>query len=412
MKHFFNYFLWMGLVWAAFGATAIFAQSPEEQLGDPVSSDGQYFFRILYTGCGGEIAPVINAAYEQSVVEMVNAERWNNGNLPPLKHIDTLDNATRYHAADLGQDDYFNHDSYDRVNGNLTYVQCDSNNDGHNWDDRVKSFYGNDWRSLGENIAAGYSSPQSVMDAWMSSDGHRANILSTNHWEIGVGYFKGAGTYYRYWAQDFGRYANRYPLVINREAATTTNRNVQLYIYGAGTWTEMRLKNNNGTWSAWMPFQTDVNWQLDKIVGEQSVSVELRNGSSTVANSDKIYADLPIPQLGDLPDGIGFLYSRATGELVPGNQQLTPANLSTADVLAWQLSSQGSFFNLSTTSGNTPASFTITPDTSYGVGTYSGSITVAVTNIADVIDAPYPMTVQLTVTDAPLHKVFLPLISR
>ncbi len=402
MKHFYKYFLLIGIIF--FNTQSALAQSPDTQLGNPVSANYQSFFKILYTGCGGEFAPVINADYEQTVVELVNTERWNNDNLPPLKRIDSLNNASRYHATDLGQDNYFQHDSYDRVNGDLTKV-CGT------WD-RVLNYYGNDWRFLAENIAAGQTSPERVVDAWMNSEGHRANILSTNNWEIGVGYFYTSNGYHHYWVQDFGRYANRYPLIINREAATTESRDVQLYIYGAGTWDEMRLRNNDGTWSAWMPFQSNVNWQLDKVIGTQSVSVELLNDGATATSSDEIYADLSIPQLGGMPDGVGFLYSRATGELVPSSQQLTPANLSTSDGLAWQLSSQGSFFNLSTTSGNTPQSFTITPDTSYGVGTYSGSITVTVTNIADVVDSPFSVSVRLAVTDAPLNKVFLPLVLR
>lgn len=397
----------IGVLLIFLSVETVFADGPSPRIGESVSTTGQSFFHVLYTGCGGEIAPVINADYEQAVVELVNAERWNNGNLPPLKRIDSLTNSARYHATDMGEDNYFSHDSYDRVNGNLTKV-CGT------WD-RVLNYYGNDWRSLAENIAAGQSSPESVIADWMAStEGHKENILSTSNWEIGIGYFEGAGTYYRYWVQDFGRYANRYPIVINRETAVTTSRDVQLYIYGAGTWTEMRLRNNNGTWSAWIPFQSNVNWQLDKTIGMQSVSVELRNGGSMTTSSDEIYADLPIPQLGDLPDAIGFLYSRATGELIPPSQRLTPANLSTADMLAWQLSSQGNFFGLSTTSGNTPQSFTVTPynPADYAPGTYNGILTVNVTNIADVIDAPCQMPVKLTVSALPLNKVFLPLVAR
>lgn len=408
MKHFFNYFLWVGLVWAAFGSTAIFAQSPEEQLGDPVSIEGYAApFQIMYTGCGGQTAPVINAGYEQRIVELVNVERWNNGNLPPLKRVDALDNASRYHAADLAQDNYFEHDSYDRIGGNLQFV-CGV------WD-RVPSFYGTNWYSMAENIAAGQTTPEEVMNGWMASSGHRANILSTSNWEIGVGYYQGSGTYYRYWAQDFGKYANRYPIVINREAGTTTSRNVQLYIYGAGTWPEMRLKSNNGVWTAWQAFQTNVNWQLDNTAGLQSVTVELRNGGSTVSSVDKIYVDIPmVPELGDLPDDICFLYSRATGELVPSSQRLTPANLTTGDTLAWQLATQGSFFNSSVTSGITPQSFTVTANnvSNYSAGDYNGSITVSVTNINNVTGAPHPVTVHLAVTNAPLEKVFLPLVTR
>ena len=53
-----------------------------------------------------------------------------------------------------------------------------------------------------ENIAAGQPDPQSVVDAWMNSPGHRANILNEKIKEIGIAYVRG-GTYGIYWAQEF-----------------------------------------------------------------------------------------------------------------------------------------------------------------------------------------------------------------
>ena len=44
------------------------------------------------------------------------------------------------------------------------------------------------WRSYGENIAYGYSTAERVMEGWMNSSGHRANILKNNFTDIGVGY--------------------------------------------------------------------------------------------------------------------------------------------------------------------------------------------------------------------------------
>ncbi|MDI6098762.1 CAP domain-containing protein [Actinoplanes sp. NEAU-A12] len=58
------------------------------------------------------------------------------------------------------------------------------------------------WRSVGENVAAGYSSAASVMDGWMNSPGHKANILNCGFKEIGVGLAKSSsGT--QYWTQNF-----------------------------------------------------------------------------------------------------------------------------------------------------------------------------------------------------------------
>ena len=54
-------------------------------------------------------------------------------------------------------------------------------------------------RYAGENIAMGYATPQAVVEGWMNSSGHRANILSADYTRIGVGYVA-AGNY---WTQLF-----------------------------------------------------------------------------------------------------------------------------------------------------------------------------------------------------------------
>lgn len=61
----------------------------------------------------------------------------------------------------------------------------------------MKSF-GISYRSAGENIAYGYSTPQSVVDGWMNSAGHRANILNSSYSRIGVGYVA-SGNYWTQW---------------------------------------------------------------------------------------------------------------------------------------------------------------------------------------------------------------------
>ncbi len=95
-----------------------------------------------FSGCGGINQPVVNADYEQEVVDLVNTERANRG-LPPYKRVTALDEAARYHSADLGQDNYFSHDTYDRSGGNLVFV-CDT------WT-RIGKYYSG---ATGENISA------------------------------------------------------------------------------------------------------------------------------------------------------------------------------------------------------------------------------------------------------------------
>ncbi len=253
------------------------------------------------------------------------------------------------------------------------------------------------------------------MNGWMHSDGHRANILSDNVWEIGIGYYEGAGTYYRYWVQDFGRKADRYPVIINRDAASTGSQTVQLYIYGAGDFDEMRLRNNDGTWTNWVSFQSNYGWTMDDFTGNQTVTVEMRRGSNTVTGSDDIYVDLPFPRLGGLPAELGFLYSRTTGELIPAQHRLTPTNTNTTTSLNWQASDNVNWLTLSPTGGSTPnTTLTVTPVNlgSLAPGTYNGTVTVNVTNPTDTLNSPTTVSVRAVVVNAPLNKVFLPLIQR
>ena len=56
-----------------------------------------------------------------------------------------------------------------------------------------------------ENIAAGQSTADRVVRAWMASSGHRANILNCANKAVGVGVSRGTSTYGTYWTQDFGR---------------------------------------------------------------------------------------------------------------------------------------------------------------------------------------------------------------
>lgn len=233
------------------------------------------------------------ATVEQDIVERVNIERLNNGGLPPLKHNALLDQSSEGHSERMAVQNFFSH--------------CDLDS-GSRLGDRL-SAVGYPFRFGAENIAVGYTNAEQVMIGWMDSPGHRSNILSTDAWEIGVGYVfqsndtgnvrldrntdcvheETDGPFFHYWTQNFGRGQSIFPVVINREAYRTDQLQVDLYIYGQGTFTEMRLRNNNGPFSDWEPFATQKVWDLDFGDGLQTVTVELRTGGgSTVQSSDSI----------------------------------------------------------------------------------------------------------------------------
>ena len=121
------------------------------------------------------------STYEQEVIRLVNEIRQENG-LKPLTYDWELSRVARYKSQDMRDNRYFSHTS--PVYG--TPFQM------------IKSF-GISYRSAGENIAKGYATPQAVVNGWMNSSGHRANILNPDYTHIGVGYVSGGS----FWTQLF-----------------------------------------------------------------------------------------------------------------------------------------------------------------------------------------------------------------
>ena len=133
-------------------------------------------------------APAANSlgAYENQVVTLVNQERAKAG-LAPLKINTKLAGVAERKAEDLRDKNYFAHNS-------PTYGSPF---------DMMKQF-GITYTSAGENIAKGQKTPAEVMNGWMNSPGHKANIMNANYTEIGVGYVTDSnGT--TYWVQHFIR---------------------------------------------------------------------------------------------------------------------------------------------------------------------------------------------------------------
>ncbi len=125
---------------------------------------------------------------EMDVINLVNNERLIEG-LHIYSADDRLTDAARGHSEDMAINNYFSHTSLD---GRVFYQRITD--------------AGYVWNQCGENIAAGYSTPQAVVNGWMNSPGHRANILHTSFCDIGVGYaYEEGSTYNHYWTQDFGR---------------------------------------------------------------------------------------------------------------------------------------------------------------------------------------------------------------
>jgi uncharacterized protein YkwD len=353
------------------------------------------------SSCSPQNPPSVNINFEQEVIDLVNAERISHG-IAPLKRVNQLDNASRYHAADMEQDDYFSHDTYDRVNGDL-HKSCD-------WFTRIDGFY-RDRSWLGENIALGYSSPSSVMDAWMNSPGHRENILREEYWEIGVGYSSG-----NQWVQDFGQRPGIYPIIINNEAATTDNPIVSIFLYGdSNTWEEIRLRNNNDPWSDWTAFQNNLTWQLPDIAGEHVVTVEMRNKDTSSTSYDSIYLDIPAdPELGNIPDEIVFTYSIPDGRSAPTLKQITPLNIANDTTLTWEVISDIDWLTISPETGSTPdpISLRVSGVFSNTATPYAGSVNIAVDSPVEDSHSPHVIAVNLNFVDVAFDTLYLPTVLR
>ena len=127
----------------------------------------------------GTDATTVN--YENEVIRAVNEIRVKNG-LKALKSDWELSRVARYKSQDMSDNNYFSHTS--PVYGSPFNM--------------IKNF-GISYKSAAENIARGQKTPQDVVNAWMNSSGHRANILNSSYTKIGVGYVTNGN----YWTQLF-----------------------------------------------------------------------------------------------------------------------------------------------------------------------------------------------------------------
>ncbi|MDC7683705.1 CAP domain-containing protein [Asticcacaulis sp. BYS171W] len=136
-------------------------------------------------------------AYALSVLDMVNAERGRAG-CPALALSENLMQAAQRQSLSMAQQDYFYHYTADGVK--LKNRVDDS---------------GYLYTLLGENIGAGQATPAQIVDNWMHSPGHRANILNCAYEDIGIGFVYQADDtpidgqalpYKYYWTQVFGRH--------------------------------------------------------------------------------------------------------------------------------------------------------------------------------------------------------------
>lgn len=142
--------------------------------------------------------------YAMQVAGIVNRERAANG-LAPLKYSDKLSEAALVRAEEIQS--VFSHT---RPNGTRCFTAVTE--------------VGINYISAGENIAYGQRTPEEVMNSWMNSSGHRANILGSYDY-IGIGVTYKNGTYY--WSQFFANSNDLSGEVITSESNSTTSSTTQ-----------------------------------------------------------------------------------------------------------------------------------------------------------------------------------------
>ncbi|MFG2939017.1 CAP domain-containing protein [Streptomyces sp. NPDC048282] len=123
------------------------------------------------------------AVVEAEVLKLVNDERAKVG-CSALSANSSLTKLAEAFSDDMAARDFFDHTDPDGKTP---------------WDRAAAAGISN---LGGENIARGQATAQAVMDAWMNSEGHRANILNCDFKTLGVGVHFGSGG--PWWTQDFG----------------------------------------------------------------------------------------------------------------------------------------------------------------------------------------------------------------
>ena len=130
------------------------------------------------------------ASFASRALARTNAYR-SQFNCPPLRENAQLDQAALAHSQDMAAHGYFDHNS---PSGQTPW-------------DRIHAT-GYQFSMAAENIAAGYPTPEAVIDAFFNetppNDGHRRNLLNCSLRDVGFAYYYQTGSKYgSYWTQDF-----------------------------------------------------------------------------------------------------------------------------------------------------------------------------------------------------------------
>lgn len=152
---------------------------------------------ILVNGCSksdeNSVTPsneVVNGINKSNMLNMINTYRstgctCGTDKMPAVAKLiwnDKLGVSANKHTSDMASNNYFSHTS----------------KDGRTMSDRINAV-GYLWSALGENIANGQTTEKQVMESWINSPGHCANIMNGSYTDVGFARVQ------NYWTQNFGR---------------------------------------------------------------------------------------------------------------------------------------------------------------------------------------------------------------
>ncbi|KAL3673762.1 hypothetical protein V7S43_001457 [Phytophthora oleae] len=171
----------MMLVLLVIGCSTSVAALQKTIIGSAVAQE------VTNTTITRELQTYSSTGFQTLMLNAVNKQRIANG-LAKLCLNKKLQTAAQGHSDDMVKKNYMSH----------------TGSDGSTMSQRITAA-GYKWSACAENVAAGQTTVDTVMTAWMASSGHRANILSAKYTMFGCGYaYKSGTTNKHYWTQDFG----------------------------------------------------------------------------------------------------------------------------------------------------------------------------------------------------------------
>ncbi len=357
------------------------------------------------------ITAVTDEAFELEVIRLSNIERTTRG-LHPLQRNSNLTDAARAHNQDMIINNFFDHQGSD---GSWPDERaCNEGYTPYGWGDCF----------VGENIAAGYTTPASVVAGWMASQGHKDNILNPDYREIGVGHSTSTSPedYGDYWTMVLGAQPFVLPVFINNDDAETITRDVTITLTKEDVSSWGSIGEITGVKISEDPSFAGVSWvswsqtkPLTLSSGNETkiVYVKFTDGTNEVTSSDTIVLNEPVPILAVFPSSLVFLSEWGSGQTIPEVFSISIEN-SGGDVLNWTAVSDQSWLLPLSDSGTAPDSTAVSIDNSSGIldtiGTNTGNITITATN-PDAQNTPQTVPVTVLVIDT-IYSVHLPVIQR